>query len=119
MVLKPRGHQPHPHVLLHTCRNLIIAFGFVALVLAIGMLGYKYAEGMSWIDAFLNASMILSGMGPANTMLSFSGKLFAGLYALFSGLAFIAIMAIVLSPFVHHMLRKIHFESVHRQHQDS
>lgn len=118
MVLKPRGHQPHPHILLHTCRNFIIALSFVALALLIGMLGYKHAEGMSWIDAFLNASMILSGMGPASTMVTFSGKLFAGLYALFSGLAFIAIMAIILSPFVHQMLRKIHFESTHQRNQD-
>lgn len=118
MVLKPRGHEPHMHILLHTCRNFIIALSFVTLALVIGMVGYRYSEGMSWIDAFLNASMILSGMGPANTMVTFSGKLFAGLYALFSGLAFIAIMAIILSPFVHAMLRKIHFESSQKQHQE-
>jgi hypothetical protein len=68
-------------------------------------------EGMPWMDAFLNASMILSGMGPAAVLVTASGKLFAGLYALFSGLAFIAIVVIMLSPIIHKFFRKIHLES--------
>ena len=74
------------------------------------MLGYHFSEKMSWIDSFLNASMILSGMGPAATLTTTAGKLFAGCYALFSGLAFIAIVVIMLSPMIHKFFRKIHLE---------
>ena len=70
-----------------------------------------FFEHMPWVDSFLNASMILSGMGPATTMTTTAGKLFAGLYALFSGLAFIAIVVIMLSPIIHKLFRKIHIES--------
>jgi len=81
------------------------------VALFIGMLGYHIFESMSWIDSFMNASMILSGMGPASELKTDAGKLFAGFYALFSGLAFIAIIVIVLSPVIHQFFRKIHLES--------
>ncbi len=83
----------------------------IAAALSIGMLGYHVTEKMSWIDSFLNASMILSGMGPATSLTTVSGKLFAGFYALFSGLAFIAIFVMMLSPVIHSLFRKIHLES--------
>jgi hypothetical protein len=66
---------------------------------------------MSWVDAFLNASMILSGMGPVTPLETTAGKIFAGFYALFSGLAFIAIVVMILSPLLHKFFRKIHLES--------
>ena len=96
--------------LKHMIRNSLIGFMLIAVALYIGMLGYHLSEGMSWIDSFLNASMILSGMGPAVTLNTTAGKLFAGLYALFSGLAFIAIIVIMLSPMIHRFFRKIHLE---------
>jgi hypothetical protein len=95
----------------HMIRNSIIGLMLIAIALYIGMLGYHVSERMSWIDSFLNASMILSGMGPATTLTTTEGKLFAGLYALFSGLAFIAIVVIMLSPVIHKFFRKIHLES--------
>lgn len=95
----------------HHIRNSTIGLMLVASALYIGMLGYHFYEGMSWLDSFLNASMILSGMGPASTLTTTAGKLFAGFYALFSGLAFIAIVVIVLSPAIHRFFRKIHLES--------
>jgi hypothetical protein len=84
---------------------------FIIAALGAGMYGYHHFEGMAWIDAFINASMILGGMGPVDTLHTFNGKLFAGIYALFSGLAFIALMAVVFSPVIHHFFHQIHLES--------
>jgi hypothetical protein len=95
----------------HIIRNSFIGLALIAGALYIGMLGYHLLERMSWVDSFLNASMILSGMGPAVTLATTAGKLFAGFYALFSGLAFIAIVVILLSPVIHKFFRKIHLES--------
>lgn len=100
-----------PVIYHHMIRNSFIGLMLIAAALCIGMLGYHLSERMSWIDSFLNASMILSGMGPAVTLTTTAGKLFAGFYALFSGLAFIAIVVIMLSPVIHKFFRKIHLES--------
>lgn len=94
----------------HVLRNSLFGLVMTAVALFIGMSGYHYFEKMSWIDSFMNASMILSGMGPASAITTTPGKLFAGFYALFSGLAFIAIMVIMLSPVIHQFFRKIHLE---------
>jgi len=74
------------------------------------MAGYHYFEGMEWIDAFANASMILSGMGPLNPLQTSAGKLFAGFYALYSGLALIVAVGILLAPVVHRVLHRFHLE---------
>jgi len=79
------------------------------------MLGYRYFEGMAWIDAFANASMILSGMGPLNPLQSWGGKLFAGCYALYSGLALIVATGIILAPVIHRVLHRFHLETQRRQ----
>ena len=76
----------------------------------IGIAGYHWIAGLSWVDALLNASMILGGMGPVNTLTSVNAKIFASAYALFSGLMFIAVMGIVFSPIVHRMLHKFHID---------
>lgn len=99
------------NIYMHLTRNALISGLFIAGGLFAGMLGYHVFEGMSWVDSFLNASMILSGMGPANTLATTAGKVFSGCYALFSGLAFIAIIVMILSPFIHHFFRKIHLET--------
>ena len=88
------------------------ALGLIAVSLLAGMLGYRLLVGMAWIDAFLNASMLLAGMGPVATDgLSDAGKLFAGLYALYSGLVLIAIIGIMLAPVVHRLLHRFHWET--------
>lgn len=86
--------------------------GVVILVvsLLIGMIGYRYFEGYSWTDAYLNASMILSGMGQIADLKTESGKIFAGSYALFSGVTFLVIIAIVLAPLYHRFLKKFHLD---------
>ena len=79
-----------------------------------GMLGYRHYEHMDWVDAFVNAAMLLGGMGPVKTDgLSEAGKLFAGLYALYAGLVFIAVMGIMLTPVVHRMLHRFHWVEDH------
>lgn len=89
-----------------------IALLLIGLSLAIGMLGYRFLEGMTGVDAFLNASMILGGMGPVKTEgLSEAGKVFAGLYALYSGLVFIAVMGLMLAPVIHRMLHRFHWSA--------
>lgn len=80
----------------------------MAITLGIGILGYHHYEELSWIDAYANAAMILSGMGPLTPLNTDAGKIFAGSYALFSGLAFIFIMGIILSPIVHRLLHTFH-----------
>jgi hypothetical protein len=78
--------------------------------LAIGIAGYAYFEGMSLTDSFLNAAMILSGMGPATELKTEAGKLFAGFYAIFSGLIIVIATGFVLAPIFHRVLHKFHVE---------
>jgi len=87
-----------------------IGLVLVAICLGIGMAGYHGFENLSWVDAFANAAMILSGMGPLATLQTNGGKIFAGCYALFSGLAFITIVGIVLAPVAHRFLHKFHLD---------
>jgi len=96
---------------IHLIRNLIFGFFLILMALYVGMLGYHFFEKMSWVDAFVNAAMILSGMGPVTTLATSGGKIFAGCYALFSGLAFIVIIAIVFSPIIRRFFHQIHLES--------
>jgi len=79
--------------------------------LVVGMAGYHYLESMAWIDAFANAAMILSGMGPLETLHTSAGKLFAGCYALYSGLAVIVVMGILLTPVMHRVLHHFHLQT--------
>jgi hypothetical protein len=82
----------------------------IGMALGIGVLGYHYFGGLPWIDALVNASMILGGMGPVDPITSHAGKLFASAYALFSGLLFIGAASLVLTPFVHRIMHKLHLE---------
>ena len=74
------------------------------------MFGYVQLEGMSWLDAFLNAAMLLGGMGPVNPPLTPGGKLFAGLYALYAGLVFIVTAALIFTPIVHRVMHNFHWD---------
>ncbi len=85
-----------------------LAFALIALALGLGVLGYHYLGGLPWIDALLNASMILTGMGPVDALHSDGAKIFASAYALFSGLIFISLMGLLLLPVVHRVLHKFH-----------
>ncbi len=90
---------------------LLFSFGIVAVALGLGMLGYHFLESMPWIDAFLNAAMILGGMGPMSPLNTDLGKLFAGLYALFSGLVFLIVAGLLFGPLLHRLLHLFHYEA--------
>ena len=89
-------------------RNAIIGLILLAVSLAIGMAGYHYTEGISWIDSLLNASMILGGMGPVNPLQTVAGKLFASFYALYSGVVLLASVGILAAPIFHRFLHRFH-----------
>jgi hypothetical protein len=91
---------------------------FIALGLVVGVLGYHWAADLSWLDALVEASMILSGMGPINPLLTTSAKVFASLYALFSGLIFVIAMGIVLSPLVYSLLNQFHINLKQESNED-
>jgi hypothetical protein len=89
---------------------LSMALGVILLSLCLGVVGYHFVAGFNWIDSLLEASMILGGMGPVNELRGDSAKLFASLYALFSGLVVIALMGIMLSPVVHRVMHQFHVD---------
>ncbi|MBA4391585.1 MAG: hypothetical protein C0399_11725 [Syntrophus sp. (in: bacteria)] len=88
--------------------HIVMAGLLSAVVLFVGIAGYHWIGGLGWVDSLLEASMILGGMGPVNPVTTTGGKIFASGYALFSGLAFIALIGIVLAPAVHRMLHMFH-----------
>lgn len=90
--------------------SITIALFVIAICLGIGTAGYHFTAGMSWLDAFHNASMILSGMGLVNPVTSEGGKVFSSFYCLFSGIAFITNIGIILAPVVHRINHRLHIE---------
>lgn len=110
--------EPHKRPLLSRtayfkilARNFALASCIVGFALGVGILGYHHFDRLSWLDAFENAAMILSGMGPMTQSEPDAGKIFAGCYALFSGLAFITSMGVVFAPVLHRFLHKFHLEN--------
>jgi hypothetical protein len=91
-------------------RHFILALLVVGGGLGIGMVGYHCLAELGWVDSFLNASMILGGMGPVDPLHSSAAKIFAGCYALFSGVAFISIASLIVAPFVHRLLHRFHLD---------
>ena len=93
-------------------RSVAVGGAVIAVCLGIGILGYHAFARLAWIDALLNAAMILTGMGPVDAMTTTSAKLFASFYALFSGVAFITTMGVLLAPLVHRFLHRFHLEVI-------
>ena len=85
-----------------------ISIAVVGGTVFVGMAGYHYTEGMSWLDAFANASMIASGMGPLAPLETVAGKWFAGMYALYSGLVLVGASGLVLAPILHRVMHSLH-----------
>ncbi|RMG23183.1 MAG: hypothetical protein D6730_15050 [Bacteroidetes bacterium] len=98
--------QFHQRVL----RFFFYASALLGVSLATGMMGYHYTAQLGWVDAFFNASMILTGMGPVSPMPTDGAKIFAGCYALFAGLAFLSVTAVLFAPIVHRLLHLIHVD---------
>jgi hypothetical protein len=102
---------PFPAFIRRIAKSLGLAFCIVATALAIGVMGYHSLANLSWVDSILNASMILSGMGPVNELRSTPAKLFASGYALFSGLILIVVGGIVIAPVLHRFFHWFHLDS--------
>jgi hypothetical protein len=90
--------------------HALLLAALIGISLFGGMLGYVMFEHLSWLDAFLNASMLLGGMGPVNAPVHPAGKLFAGLYALYSGLLFLVAAALVFAPLLHRIMHRLHWD---------
>ena len=101
---------PRHHFLYRVLVYSALASLVVGAALGLGVAGYHFLGGLPWIDALVNASMILGGMGPVDPISSHAGKLFASFYALFSGLLFIGAASLVLAPFVHRIMHKLHLD---------
>ncbi|HTT57590.1 MAG TPA: hypothetical protein VMF63_10800 [Opitutaceae bacterium] len=90
--------------------HALLAAAFLLAGLVVGMIGYHVLEGQGWVDAFANAAMILSGMGPLDPIRTPAGRIFAGCYAVFSGVAFLTTVGVLLAPIVHRALHRFHLE---------
>ncbi len=88
----------------------LLSIGTITVSLLIGILGYHFLEGLSWIDSLVNASMLLGGMGPVNQLHTTAGKLFASIYALFSGMVLLVAVSILIAPIFHRFLHHFHLE---------
>ena len=101
------GHRFVQRLVFHAS----VAGGLIFGSLLLGMAGYSHYEGMGRRDAFLNAAMILGGMGPVDKPMTDSGKVFAGMYALYAGMLFLVVAGLILAPFVHRVLHKFHWDT--------
>jgi hypothetical protein len=96
--------------LKRVARHVGVAVVITLFALGAGMFGYRYLARLSWVDSFLNAAMILGGMGPVNPLETDAAKLFAGGYALFSGVIFIGVAGVMVAPFAHRLLHHFHID---------
>ena len=90
--------------------SIVISACLILVALVIGIAGYHWIADFGWVDSLLNASMILGGMGPVGELKTTAAKIFASIYALLSGLVFVGVMGVVISPILHRMLHKIHID---------
>lgn len=102
---------PRPMFYRRVGRSIAFALLVIGVSWLIGILGYKVLEDMSWIDATLNAAMILGGMGPVDPLKTDAGKLFASFYALFSGVIFLVAAGLVFAPIFHRALHRFHLDT--------
>ena len=109
-----RNHEPLLSLSAFV-RQLLRHAGLAAAIvlgsLAVGILGYHFLEGLKWIDALLNAAMLLGGMGPVGELHTTPGKIFAAFYALYSGIVFLVVAGVLLAPIFHRFLHRFHLES--------
>src|SRR5437870_3775696 len=93
-------------------RSFALSVVLIGVSLAVGVAGYHWIAGLPWVDAFLNASMILGGMGPVDVLTSNESKIFAACYALLSGLVLVGATGLVLGPILHRMLHRFHLDDI-------
>ncbi|HTX91427.1 MAG TPA: hypothetical protein VMC09_09435 [Anaerolineales bacterium] len=102
---------PRPAFLWRLASHVGVAIGVILGSLALGILGYHFLEGLSWIDALVNASMLLGGMGPVDALHTAAGKVFASFYALYSGMVFLVAVGIIFAPIFHRILHHFHMDA--------
>ena len=107
----------HPLIPTHAfarrmVRHLLIGVSIIFISLFMGMCGYHHFEGMDWVSSYENASMILSGMGPVDPLYTVEGKIFAGTFALFSGVIFLIVIAIFIAPLFHRFFHKFMIKDI-------
>jgi hypothetical protein len=105
---------PHGLFFRRIVYHIWVAVVVVTASLAMGILGYRFIARFSWIDSLMNAAMILGGMGPVNDVPTASGKVFASFYALYAGVAFLASSAVLIAPFAHRLLHRLHLDDANR-----
>ena len=104
-------HPHHRHWLRRRlASNALVVCGLILAALAVGAAGYHFLDGLDWLDATLNAAMILTGMGPVSPVERPAAKVFAIVYALLSGVFFLTMVAVLLAPAVHQFLHRFHLE---------
>jgi hypothetical protein len=107
------SHKSPPsawHVVVRMLRHGVALIPLLVFALGLGMSIYHWVEGLSWPDSFLNAAMLLGGMGPVNPLRTTAGKWLAGFYALFAGIVFLVLAGAMLAPVIHHVLHRFHME---------
>jgi len=107
--LLPRGS-----FVLRLLKHSAVSLGLILISLGIGILGYHFFEGLSWLDSLLNASMILGGMGPIDRLYTDTGKVFASFYALFAGIVFLTSAGIIMAPVAHRILHYLNLQENER-----
>jgi len=100
-----------PQYLRRQLRSLALGGSLLLVSLVVGMIGYHSLVGLDWVDAYENAAMILAGMGPIASPVSATGKIFAGTYALYSGIAVLAFAGVIAAPLIHRFLHKLHCDA--------
>ena len=105
-----QGLLPRAAFMRRQARFTLVALGIIAGSLLMGMIGYRVFEGLSWVDAFLNAAMLMGGMGPLAPLTTTAGKIFAGCYALYCGLVLLISVGILAAPLFHRFLHRFHLE---------
>ena len=112
---RTRPLLPRAQFLRRLVNSVLVGAALILGSLAVGMAGYHFFESLSWLDAFVNASMILSGMGPLANPATVGGKLFAGCYALYSGLVLLASAGVLFAPLFHRFLHRFHLQESARE----
>jgi hypothetical protein len=107
-----------PAFLARLGRSFAVTMLIIAFSLLFGGAGYHYFGELPWIDAILNAAMILTGMGPVDPLRTTAGKLFATFYCLYSGIAFLTMMAVLLAPVLHRLMHRFHLEAIEDERRD-
>lgn len=115
-----KGEQlvPREVFLRRLGRNATVALSIIGVSLIVGIIGYRTLEGMDWVDCFLESAMLLGGMGPIHAPATTAGKLFAGVYALYSGILVIGTAGIILAPIFHRLLHSLHVEDEEDEKRD-